>query len=96
MLSRRLRNPERESIILQAVLDAAGDSGSERVEVRIADVYSAGVYIKDGEEKTLAYIDWGKDWGPKKISSHLLSLTETHPLTRRNSATVSNVVIENA
>jgi len=62
LLSRRPRNPKRKAVIIQAVLDAAEDSGAERVEVRVGDVYSAGVYLKDGEEKTLVYIDWGKNW----------------------------------
>jgi hypothetical protein len=39
-------------------------------------VYSIGVYVKDGERKTLVYIDWDKeDWDWKRVYSHIVGST---------------------
>ena len=40
---------------------------------RRGNVYSTGVYLKNGSNKSLVYIDWGKNWTSKKICNSIIS-----------------------
>jgi hypothetical protein len=35
--------------------------------MRRGTVCSTGVYLKDGEEKSLLYNDWDKNWGRREV-----------------------------
>ena len=76
LASRYVRKPGRERVVMQAVMEAAETLGADRVEARKGNVYSIGVYLKDGERKTLVYIDWDKeDWDWKRVYSHIVGST---------------------
>jgi hypothetical protein len=79
-----------------AVLRAAESSGAEKVTVRVGDVYSIGVYLEEGEFKTLAYIDWDRGWGWRMIFNHLIGLTKAQPQTNRDHGSAFDMVIEDA
>ena len=73
LASRCLKKPERERVVMQAVMEAAEMLGVERVVMRRGNVYCIGVYISEGDRKDLVYIDWEKDWEWKRICSHIVS-----------------------
>ena len=76
LASRYVRKPGRERVVMQAVIEAAEALGADRVEARKGNVYSIGVYVKEGEEKALVYIDWDKeDWDWKRVYSHIVGST---------------------
>ena len=73
VLASRHVKSERERVVMQAVMEAAETLGAERVVTRRGNVYSIGVYIREGDRKNLVYIDWEKDWEWKRICSHIVS-----------------------
>jgi len=83
--SRCFRRPGRERAVMQAVMEASEDLGAERVEARRGNVYSIGVYAKEGEKKILVYIDWDRDdWNWRRIYNQIVcSLQVQHPHQRK-------------
>jgi hypothetical protein len=67
-----LRRPERERAVMQAVIEAAETLGADRIVMRRGNVYSTGVYLKNGKEKALLYNDWDKDWNAATIYSSMM------------------------
>lgn len=73
LTSQHLKQPERERIIMQAVIDAAEAVGIGRITKRKGNVYCTGVYVSDGEGKSLLYNDWEKDWDQKRIFKSIVT-----------------------
>jgi len=73
LASRYVRQPERERVVMQAVLEAAEAVGAERVVRRRGNVYSTGVYITNGKEKRLVYNDWEKNWGWRRVYEGMMA-----------------------
>jgi hypothetical protein len=79
LTSQYRKHPERDRKVMQAVVEAAETVGAERVVRRKGNVYSTGVYLKDGEEKKLVYIDWEKDWSWRRIYQDLMASIQFSP-----------------
>jgi hypothetical protein len=85
--SRNIKQPKREKAVMKAVLEAADAINVDRIVMRRGNVYSTGVYLKKGEQKSLLYNDWDKDWSWKKIYNSMMttvsfssSLDWQHPI----------------
>ncbi|MHA1632106.1 MAG: hypothetical protein ACTSXC_04765 [Candidatus Freyarchaeota archaeon] len=83
LASRYVRQPERERVVLQAVIEAAETVGAERVVRRRGNVYSIGVYVKNGTEKHLVYNDCDKNWNWRKIYDNMMASIRFSPRIRR-------------
>ena len=83
VLASRHVKSERERVVMQAVMEAAETMGVERVVTRRGNVYSIGVYIREGDRKNLVYIDWEKDWEWGRIFSHIVN-SSSMPVSRLN------------
>lgn len=68
-----IKQPERERIVMQAVIEAAEAVGAERIVMRRGNVYSTGVYLKNGGRKALLYNDWEKDWSRRKVYENMMA-----------------------
>jgi len=79
LASRYIKQPERERVVMQAVIEAAEAIGVDRVVVRRGNVYSSGVYLKDGENKVLLYNDWDKDWDWRRIFDTMMATVRFSP-----------------
>jgi hypothetical protein len=79
LASRYIKQPERERIVMQAVIEAAEAIGVDRVVMRRGNVYSSGVYLKDGENKVLLYNDWDKDWDWRRIFDTMIATVRFSP-----------------
>jgi hypothetical protein len=75
-----VKQPERERVILEAVIEAAEEIGADRIVKRRGNVYSTGVYITDGKTKSLLYNDWDKDWDRKKIYENIMASIRFSPV----------------
>ena len=64
---------------MQAVIEAAEAIGVDRVVMRRGNVYSSGVYLKDGENKVLLYNDWDKDWDWRRIFDTMIATVRFSP-----------------
>jgi hypothetical protein len=73
LASRYVGQPERERVVMQAVLEAAEAVGAERVVRRRGNVYSTGVYVTNGGEKRLVYNDWDKNWGWRRVYENVMA-----------------------
>jgi len=73
LASRYAKHPRRETVVIQAVLEAAEALGANRIVLRRGNNYSTGVYLKDGEKKSLLYNDWNKDWGWRRIYKDMMA-----------------------
>lgn len=78
--SRFIKQPERERIIMQAVIDAAEAMGVDRVVKRRGNVYSTGVYVDDGKAKALLYNDWEKNWDQQKVYESIMASMKFSPV----------------
>jgi len=74
------RQPERERIVMKAVIEVAEAISADLVVKRRGNVYSTTVYLKDGKEKTLVYNDWGKNWDLKEVYSSIMSSVQLSPI----------------
>ncbi|MEM3014197.1 MAG: hypothetical protein QXI71_06160 [Candidatus Bathyarchaeia archaeon] len=83
VITSQLKQPEREQIIMQAVIEAAETIGIERITKRKGNVYCTGVYLGDGETKYLLYNDWGKNWDKKKIYNCIVSSIQNQPISKK-------------
>jgi len=79
LASRYIKQPEREGVVMQAVIEAAEAIGVDRVVMRRGNVYSSGVYLKDGENKVLLYNDWDKDWDWRRIFDTMIATVRFSP-----------------
>jgi len=79
LASRYVKQPERERVVIQAVIEAAEALGAERVVRRRGNVYSTGVYVTDGSEKHLVYNDWSKDWNWRRIYESMMASIQFSP-----------------
>lgn len=75
-----MKQPERERIVMQAVIEAAEAAGIERVVRRRGNVYSTGVYVNDGRSKRLLYNDWEKNWDQRKIFDSIMASIRFSPV----------------
>ncbi len=80
LASRYVKQPERERIVMQAVIEAAEAAGIERVVRRRGNVYSTGVYVNDGRSKRLLYNDWEKNWDQRKIFDSIMASIRFSPV----------------
>jgi len=78
LASRYVKQPERERVVLQAVIEAAEATGVNKVVKRRGNVYSTGVYINDGKGKSLLYNDWDKNWGRRRIYENIMASVRFH------------------
>jgi len=83
LTSRYVRQGERERVITQAVIEAAEAIGVDRIVMRRGNVYSTGVYVDDGEEKSLLYNDWDRNWDRKKIYDSIMASVRSSPSLRQ-------------
>ena len=82
--SRFMKQPERERIVIEAVIEAAEAIGANRIVKRRGNVYSTGVYITDGEDKTMVYNDWNRNWDCKKIYKDIMASIPFSPVFQQN------------
>jgi hypothetical protein len=87
--SKYVKQPEREGVIVQAVIEAAETVGIERIVKRRGNVYSTGVYVNDGKGKSLLYNDWDKNWDQKKVYDSIMASIELSPdMNKKNQLTL--------
>ena len=79
LASRYIKQPERERVVMQAVIEAAEAVGAERIVMRRGNVYSTGVYLKDAGKKSLLYNDWDKDWSRRKVYENVMASLQFSP-----------------
>lgn len=80
LTSRYIRQPERERVVMQAVIEAAETVGIDRIVRRRGNVYSTGVYINNGEGKSLLYNDWEKDWDRRRVYDCIMASIQLSPV----------------
>jgi hypothetical protein len=83
LASRYIRQPERERVVMQAVIEAAEAVGIDRIVRRRGNVYSTGVYINDGKAKSLLYNDWDKDWDRRRVYDSIMASVQFSPVLDR-------------
>jgi hypothetical protein len=81
--SQYVKQPERERVIMQAVIEAAETVGIDRIVKRRGNVYSTGVYVNDGKGKSLLYNDWDKNWDQKKIYDSIMASIQLSPVINK-------------
>jgi len=91
LTSQYLKQPERERIILQAVIELAEAVGIERIVMRRSNVYCTGVYVNNGDGKSLLYNDWEKDWDQKKIIKNMRASLQFSPDQEKNSQLILTI-----
>ena len=79
LTSRYVKQPERERVVMQAVIEAAEAVGVNRIISRRGNVYSTGVYINDGKGKSLLYNDWDKDWDRGRVYDSIMASIQFSP-----------------
>jgi len=79
LASRYIKQPERERVVMQAVIEAAEAVGAERIVMRRGNVYSTGVYLNDGGRKSLLYNDWEKNWSRRKVYENMIASLHSSP-----------------
>ncbi len=85
------KQPVRERIIMQAVIELAQDVGVERIIMRRTNVFCTGVYLSNSDGKSLLYNDWEKDWDPKKIIRNMKAKLQSSPIQERTNELVLTV-----
>lgn len=91
LTSRYVKQPERERVVLQAVIEAAEMVGIDRIVRRRGNVYSTGVYINDGKGKSLLYNDWDKDWDRRKVYDRIMASIQLSPVLEQKSQLILTV-----
>jgi len=91
LTSQHSKQPERERIIMQAVIEAAETIGIERITKRKGNVYCTGVYVNDGEGKSLLYTDWEKNWDQKKIYNSIVTSIQPLPAPSKTNELVLTI-----
>jgi len=91
LTSRYVKQPERERVVLQAVIEAAEMVGIDRIVRRRGNVYSTGVYINDGKGKSLLYNDWDKDWDRRKVYDRIMASIQLSPVVEQKSQLILTV-----
>lgn len=77
--SRHAKQPEREKIVMQAVIEVAETTGIPRIIKRKGNVYCTGVYVNYGNRKLLLYNDWEKKWNTRMVSDNIMSSIHFSP-----------------
>ena len=91
LTSQFLKQPERERVIMQAVIELAEDVGIERIVMRRTNVYCTGVYVSNGDGKSLLYNDWEKDWDQKKIIKNMKTTLRFSPIQEKSSQLILTI-----
>jgi hypothetical protein len=91
LTSQYLKQPERERIIMQAVIEAAETVGIERIIKRRGNVYCTGVYISNGEGKSLLYNDWEKNWDQKKVYDNIMASIQLSPVLGKSNQLILTI-----
>ena len=91
LTSRYVKQPERERVVMQAVIEAAEMVGIDRIVRRRGNVYSTGVYINDGKGKSLLYNDWDKDWDRRKVYDRIMASIQLSPVLEQKSQLILTV-----
>ncbi len=91
LTSQFLKQPERERVIMQAVIELAEDVGIERIVMRRTNVYCTGVYVSNGDGKSLLYNDWEKDWDQKKIVKNMKTTLRFSPIQEKSSQLILTI-----
>jgi hypothetical protein len=91
LTSQYLKQPERERIIMQAVIEAAETIGIERIIKRRGNVYCTGVYVSNGEGKSLLYNDWEKNWDQKKVYDNIMASIQLSPILHKNNQLILTI-----
>jgi hypothetical protein len=76
---------------MQAVIEAAEAVGIRRIVKRRGNVYCTGVYVSDGEGKSLLYNDWEKNWGEKKVYDSIMASIRFSPVRGENNQLVLTI-----
>ena len=85
------KQPLREHIIMQAVIELAQDAGIERIIMRRTNVFCTGVYLSNSDGKSLLYNDWEKDWNHKKIFRNMKAKLQASPILERSNEIILTV-----
>ncbi len=80
LASRYIKQPERERVVMQAVIEVAETIGIDRIVRRRGNVYSTGVYINNGKGKSLLYNDWDKDWDRRRVYDSIMASIQLSPV----------------
>ena len=91
LTSRYVRQPERERVVVQAVIEAADKVGIDRIVRRRGNVYSTGVYINNGKGKSLLYNDWDKDWDRRRVYDSIMASIQLSPSLEQRSQLILTV-----
>jgi len=91
LTSRYMKQPERERVVMQAVIEAAETVGIDRIIRRRGNVYSTGVYINDGKGKSLLYNDWDKDWDRRRVYDRIMASIQLSPVLEQKSQLIMTV-----
>ena len=91
LTSRYVKQPERERVVMQAVIEAAEMVGIDRIVRRRGNVYSTGVYINDGKGKSLLYNDWDKDWDRRRVYDRIMASIQLSPVLEQKSQLILTV-----
>jgi hypothetical protein len=91
LASQYLKQPERERIIMQAVIEVAEAVGIERIIKRRGNVYCTGVYVSDEKGKSLLYNDWEKKWDQKKVYNNIMASIQLPPDLSKNNQLVLTI-----
>lgn len=85
LTSHHSKQPTREKVIMQAVIEAAEAAGVEKIIKKRGNVYCTGIYINYGNIKSLLYNDWEKKYSEKRIYDILMNSIRLSPgLVKRN------------
>jgi hypothetical protein len=90
--SQYVKQPERERVIMQAVIEVAETVGIERIVKRRGNVYSTGVYVNDGKGKSLLYNDWDKNWDQKKVYDSIMASIQLSPVINKKNQLILTIV----
>jgi hypothetical protein len=89
--SQYVKQPERERVIMQAVIEVAETVGIERIVKRRGNVYSTGVYVNDGKGKSLLYNDWDKNWDQKKVYDSIMASIQLSPVINKKNQLILTI-----
>jgi len=92
LASQQLKQPEREQIIMQAVIQAAETVGIERITKKKGNIYCTGVYLSNGETKFLLFNNWERNWNQKKIYNYIVSSIQNQLIPKKGEELVLTVV----
>ena len=89
--SQYVKQPERERVVMQAVIEAAEAMGIDRIVKRRGNVYSTGVYVSDEKGKSLLYNDWDKNWDQEKVYNSIMASIQLSPAVSKKNQLILTI-----